>query len=344
MQPDSLMDAGNYFVWHGDPVIYTTGVLWLPFILSIQGLILGLVLAFFAADWWLKRLQGQATSKKEKPQKLTEMQYWAVMLVSLLIGQVIFNIIPVNGFDHIGPISLRWYGLLFGGAFLLGYFIGSKEFRDAGRPEAERDALLTYVLIATVIGARLGHVIFYEPEYYLRNLHLVPAIWQGGLASHGAATGVLIAIWLYTRKYKHLSFLWVTDRVVIPSTIGGAFVRLGNFFNSEIYGVPTDVSWAVVFSKVDMLPRHPSMLYEAVLYVVLFAILWAIYTRYKSRPPEGLLFAVFLIIMFTGRFLIEYTKVEQAEFATGWFIGMGQLLSVPFVLVGIWLLLRKKTV
>lgn len=341
MQPDSLTSITKYFVWSADPVLFETGVIPLPFTLSIHGLIVGIILAYFVGGYWLKQIQAKAVSRKDKPQSLTDGQYWMVTLGTLALGQIIFNLIPVNGIEQVGPVTFRWYGMLFGGAFLLGYLIGNKEFRDAGRPEAERDALLTYVLIATVVGARLGHVIFYEPEYYLRNLHLVPAIWQGGLASHGAAIGILIGIWLYCRKYKNYSFLWVTDRVVIPVSIGGAFVRMGNFFNSEIYGVQTDVPWAVIFASEDLIPRHPTMLYEAFLYVALFAILSTIYLRHKGKPPEGFIFGVFLIIMFTGRFLLEYTKVEQADFATDWFIGMGQILSVPFVILGIWLLWKK---
>jgi len=339
MNPDSLATS-SHFVWDGYPVLYETGVLQIPFTLTIHGLILGIIIAYFGSNWWLKQLQAKAT-RREKPSSLSDGQYWLITISSLIIGQIVFNIIPVEGFQQVGPISFRFYGMLFGGAFLLGYFIGSKEFRDAGRPEAERDALLTYVLIATVVGARMGEVLFYDPVYYFSNPILIPQIWRGGLASHGAAIGILIGIYLFTRKYKSYSFLWVTDRVVIPVAIGGSFVRLGNFFNSEIYGKPTDLSWAVIFTEVDMLPRHATMLYESFLYVVLFAILWTIYTQWKSRPPEGFIFAVFLIIMFTGRFVLEYTKVELADFAVNWPITMGQLLSIPFVLLGIWLLWKK---
>jgi len=339
MNPDSLANS-SYFIWDGYPVLYETGALQIPFTLTIHGLILGIIIAYLGSNWWLKQLQAKAT-RREKPTSLSDGQYWLITISSLVIGQIVFNIIPVEGFQQIGPISFRFYGMLFGGAFLLGYFIGSKEFKDAGRPDSERDALLTYVLIATVVGARMGEVLFYDPVYYFSNPILIPQIWRGGLASHGAAIGILIGIYLFTRKYKNYSFLWVTDRVVIPVAIGGSFVRFGNFFNSEIYGKPTDVSWAVIFTEVDMLPRHATMLYEAFLYIALFAILWTIYTRWKGSPPEGLIFGVFLIIMFTGRFVLEYTKVELADFAVNWPITMGQLLSIPFVLLGIWLLWKK---
>lgn len=331
----------SHFVWEGYPVIFETGVLPLPFTLSIHGIFLGIILAMIGLTQWQKKInEGVKSARKQK--ELSNGQYWLVVLSAMAIGQLVFNlVIPVDGWQQLGPIEFRWYGILFGTAFFIGYLIGSREFSDYGRPEAERDALLTYVLIATVIGARLGEVLFYDPAYYFSNPILIPQIWRGGLASHGAAIGILIGIYLYTRKYPHLSYLWVTDRVVIPVAIGGVFVRLGNFFNSEIYGIPTNVPWAVIFASEDPLPRHPTMLYEAFAYLVLFFILWSIYKRFKGRPPEGLIFGVFLIIMFTARFLLEYTKVEQADFATDWFIGMGQILSIPFVLLGIWMLWKR---
>lgn len=340
MNPESLAASSSHFVWNGDPVLFETGALSIPFTISVHGLLLGVVLAYFGSGWWLKKLQAKA-SGRSKPQSLSDGQYWLLLLGSLVVGQLVFNIIPVEGWQQIGPISFRWYGMLFGLAFFIGYLIGSKEFRDYGRPDNERDALLTYVLIATVVGARLGEILFYDPWYYFSNPHLIPQIWRGGLASHGAAIGILVGIYLYTRKYKHLSYLWVTDRVVIPVAFGGALVRLGNFFNSEIIGKPSDLPWAVVFTREDMIPRHPTMLYESLLYFALFGILWTIYKRYSGRPPEGYVFGVFLIIMFTGRFLLEYTKVDPADFTGGWPVTMGQLLSVPFVLLGVWLLMKK---
>lgn len=239
----------------------------------------------------------------------------------------------------IGPLDLRWYGLLFAGAFIAGYIIERRLFLDAGRKEQEVESLLTYVLIGTIVGARLGHVIFYDPYYYfIERPDQILAVWNGGLASHGGAIGILTAMYLFIRKKAGMSFYWLADRVVVPVALAGAFIRTGNFFNSEIVGKPTDLPWAVIFAKVDMLPRHPTMLYEAVFYLLVFGLLIAIYKAYNNRPPEGVLFGTFLATLFSGRFLLEYTKVSQADFAASWVFNMGQWLSLPLILWGFWLL------
>lgn len=251
----------------------------------------------------------------------------------------VWNLDPVA--FEIGPLQPRWYGIMFASAFLVGYLIERRLFLNAGRKEEEVESLLTYVLIATVIGARLGHVIFYDLLYYLRHPAEIIAIWHGGLASHGAAIGIIIAMYLYVKKKKEMSFLWLADRVVVVVATGGAFIRTGNFFNSEIIGKATDLPWAVIFSRVDMVPRHPTMLYEALLCLVTFGVLWFIYKKYKNHPPEGALFGTFLVLLFTGRFLLEFTKVNQAGFAADWAINMGQWLSIPLVAAGIWLIWKK---
>lgn len=239
----------------------------------------------------------------------------------------------------IGPLDLRWYGLLFAAAFLVGYIIERWLFLNAGRKEQEVESLLTYVLIGTIVGARLGHVIFYDPWFYfVERPDQILAVWNGGLASHGGAIGILIAMYLYTKIREDMSFYWLADRVVIPVALAGAFIRTGNFFNSEIYGKVTDVPWAVIFAKIDMLPRHPTMLYEATLSLLVFGLLLAIYKAYNNRPPEGILFGTFLLTLFSGRFLLEYTKVPQADFAASWVFNMGQWLSLPLIIWGIWLL------
>jgi len=330
----------SYFVWDADPILVHLGTLHLPFTISIYGLVAAVILYIFGAN----RLEKQARQKTHGRQEAVEpdpLKMWALVIGSFIIGQLIFLIIPSPGFSQIGPVEIRWYGLLFASAFVTGYFIEKKLFLDSGRTVEELERLLTYVLIATVIGARLGHVIFYDLGYYLNNPGEIIAIWHGGLASHGAAIGILLAMWLYVQKKPKMSFLWLADRVVIPVAIGGAFIRTGNFFNSEIIGRPTDLPWAVVFQRVDMLPRHPSMLYEALLSVLVFALLWVIYKKYAPNPPEGLIFGVFLITLFTGRFLIEFTKVRQAAFAGNWEFSMGQILSVPLVLAGIWIIWKK---
>ncbi len=243
---------------------------------------------------------------------------------------------------EIGPLALRWYGLLFAASFIAGYVIERKLFFDAEREEQEVESLLTYVLIGTVVGARLGHVLFYDPWFYfVERPDQILAIWNGGLASHGGAVGILIAMYLYTKKREDMSFYWLADRVVVPVALAGAFIRTGNFFNSEIYGKVTDVPWAVIFAKIDMLPRHPTMLYEAILSLLVFALLITIYKVYNTSPPKGMLFGTFLTTLFLGRFLLEYTKVAQADFAASWVFNMGQWLSLPLIMWGVRLLWRS---
>lgn len=248
----------------------------------------------------------------------------------------------------LGPLEPRWYGILFASSFVVGYLLMRNMYEKAGRTPEELDKLLTYVMIGTVVGARLGHVIFYEPGFYLRYPGQILAIWNGGLASHGAAIGILLSMYFYIKKVRKMNFLWLADRVAIVVAIGGAFIRTGNFMNSEIVGKATELPWAVVFESAQslseaerMIPRHPTMLYEALLCVVLFAFLWAIYKRYNAAPPQGSIFGIFMIVLFSGRFLLEFTKINQAAFTADWSLNMGQWLSVPLVALGIWLIWKK---
>lgn len=245
---------------------------------------------------------------------------------------------------ELGPLTLRWYGLLFASGFLAGYFITRKLFIQAGKSTELVDSLLTYMLVATIVGARMGHVIFYDLGYYMENPVEILYVWRGGLASHGAVIAILLGLWLYVRRYSETTFFWLTDRLTISVALGGAFIRVGNFFNSEILGTPTDVAWAVVFTAVDDVPRHPAMLYEATLYFLLVGIIWLLYRYYNRQPPEGVLTGWFMIIMFTGRIFLEFTKVRQADFSEAWLLDMGQLLSIPLVLFGIWLLKKAPVI
>ncbi len=346
---------GNYFLWEGDPVMLNLGEITLPFPISILGLIFALVIFFVLPGYLVddddekkrlskkkrrRRSPDQADSSR-KPEALSGWQTAGLFAGSLIVGQLLFLFLPGPTIEQIGLIMLRWYGVLFACAFIFGYIIGRKLFKDAGKDVNLADKLLTYIVVATIIGARLGHVIFYDFDYYIRNLHEVLYIWQGGLASHGATVAIMFALWLFMRNHHGITFFWLTDRLTIPVILGGSFIRLGNFFNSEIYGLPTDVPWAVVFARVDMLPRHPTMLYEAVIGLLILMALVAIYRYYRNHPPEGLLTGVFMITLFTSRILVEYTKVEQAPFTETWFLGMGQLLSIPFVIFGIWVLWEK---
>jgi len=339
----------SYFVWHGDPVMFEFGPISLPFDLSIPGLLLAAVLIYIGYAQLDKKFNPQPDKRKARQRKeakkteslIPSTHIAALVAGALIVGQVLFLIIPAPVISQIGPIELRWYGMGFAMAFIVGYFLGSSMFHHAGYKQEDADALLTYLFVGTIVGARLGEVIFYNPEYYLRNPAEIIMIWKGGLASHGAFIGNILAIWLYVRKRPHITYIWVLDRMTIPFAIGGVFVRIGNFFNSEIYGLPTDVSWAVVFERIDMLPRHPSMLYEAGVGLLLFVILWVMYKVWRNRPPDGALLGTFLTVLFTGRFLIEITKVEQADFAVEWIVGMGQLLSIPLVIAGLYILIAR---
>lgn len=236
----------------------------------------------------------------------------------------------------IGSLAIRWYGLLFAFGFILAYQLMSNFFKNEAKPIKSLEALTYAMIIGTVAGARLGHCLFYEPSYYLANPIEILKIWNGGLASHGAAVGILLAIFWFSRKYKsNFTFMWVVDRIVITVPLAGAMIRFGNFFNSEIIGYPTDKPWAVIFTSVDMLPRHPSQLYEAFSYLIIFGILLGLYQKFKRQPNPGFIFGVFLILLFGARFLIEYTKEVQSAFETSMIMHMGQLLSLPFIIAGI---------
>lgn len=242
---------------------------------------------------------------------------------------------------RIGTFAIRWYGLLFALSFVVGYYIMSRIFRNEGIPIKVLDQLATYMLISTIVGARLGHCLFYEPEYYLSHPIKILKIWEGGLASHGAAVGILIGLYLFSRKNKK-SYLWTVDRIIITVALAGFFIRMGNLFNSEIYGHPTNVPWAFIFTRDDNIPRHPTQIYEGLTYLAIFIYLLTYYWRKKGKTANGYLFAMFLILLFTARFIIEFFKEPQVGFENNMALNMGQLLSIPFVLVGIGILIWSK--
>jgi prolipoprotein diacylglyceryl transferase len=235
---------------------------------------------------------------------------------------------------HLGPVSVRYYGFLFAMAFVAGYFIMTWVFKKEGRPQPDLEQLSVYMIFGTVIGARLGHCLFYNPVYYLSNPVEIIKVWEGGLASHGAALGILIAIYLFSKKKKNYSMLWVLDRVVIVVALAGTFIRLGNLFNSEIIGIPTDVPWAFIFTAVDDVPRHPAQLYESIAYFIFFLILLFVYYKGFEKNRKGLLFGLFLVLVFTFRFFVEFLKENQSGFEAGMALDMGQLLSIPFIIAG----------
>ena len=244
----------------------------------------------------------------------------------------IWNIDPV--LLHLGPLQVRWYGLLFVSSFFLGLYILQKIFKHENKNPDILDNLLIYILIGTVIGARLMHCIAYNPEYYLAHPLEILQIWKGGLASHGGLLGVLIALYLFTKRYN-LSYVWLMSRLAIPGALAATFIRIGNFFNSEILGIPTDKPWGVIFERVDMVPRHPVQLYEAFAYFILFVLLMILYRILKPETTTRLLAGLFFAYVFIARFFLEYLKEHQAEYTSSLPLSTGQMLSIPFIILGV---------
>ncbi len=245
----------------------------------------------------------------------------------------IWNMNPVA--FSFGSVRVFWYGILFASAILAGLEFMKWVYRTEGKNEEDLESMFLYITIGIVVGARLGHCIFYDPSYYLANPMKIFAVWEGGLASHGGGSGVILALYLFAKKYK-LNYLWLLDRVAIPTALFGFFVRMGNFMNSEIVGKPAEVPWAIVFERVDMLPRHPAQLYEAVSYLGIFLLLTFIYKTKRTVLKNGFIFGLFLTLIFTARFLIEFVKVKQADYDTSFLMmSTGQALSIPFLIIGI---------
>jgi len=242
---------------------------------------------------------------------------------------------------RVGAFAIRWYGLLFATSFFAGYRITQWIYQKEGLQKTDVDELLIYILFGVVIGARLGHCLFYEPSYYLSNPLEIIKFWRGGLASHGAAIGILSAIYLYSRKKPKQTYFWVVDRVVIVVALSGFFIRMGNLFNSEILGRSTDVSWAFIFTRVDMIPRHPTQIYEALAYLSVFFLLIKVYRKFQPVFP-GMLLGIFLTCIFGFRIFVEFFKENQSAFEAGMALNMGQILSIPFVLIGIFFMFRPR--
>jgi len=270
----------------------------------------------------------------------------------MVLNYIVWDVSPVaftipQAIPLLGGHEIRWYGMLFAVAFIVGYYIMQKIFKKEGESEKLLDSIFTYMIIFTVVGARLGHCLFYEPEYYLAHPLDILKIWEGGLASHGASIGILIGLYFFS-KQNHKPFLWTMDRVVIPVAIGGAFVRLGNLMNSEIFGHVTTMPWGFYFKNYydpafTTDPRHPTQIYEAISYFIIFIITYRMYLRADGHPKRGTIFGWFLIMLFTVRFFIEFLKEPQVGFEEHMLLNMGQLLSIPFILAGVAILwLAKK--
>ena len=299
----------------------------------------------------------------------------------MLLNYITWDVDPV--LFSLGPLQVRWYGLLWALGFLIGYFVMRGIYRREKMTDDSLDKLLVYMLLSTVIGARLGHCLFYEPKEYLANPISMLYIWEGGLASHGGAIGILVGLWLYVRSYnkskkekdnlQKINYIWILDRIVVAVCLVGALIRVGNVMNHEIYGTPTSLPWGFVFMRgaeqfcgtfdnytpctswasccppSEWLPCHPTGLYEAFFCLVAMGILlWMYYKRDLGHKQPGLMFGTFLVIIFGSRILIEFLKNVQVAFEENMAFDMGQWLSVPFVVIGIVMIVwsfaqRKKT-
>ncbi|RZA16170.1 MAG: prolipoprotein diacylglyceryl transferase [Proteobacteria bacterium] len=242
----------------------------------------------------------------------------------------------------IGSFGPRYYGLMFALGFLVGYNITQRIFLKEGRNEEDLSSLLFHIMVGTIVGARVGHCLFYEPDYYLSHPLEILFVWRGGLASHGGTIGVLIALWLYKRKHPDQGYVWLADRLAIGTAFTAGCIRIGNFFNSEILGKPSDVPWAIIFaSNGDMIPRHPAMLYESLAYMILFGVMLWMYWKTNAANVPGRLIGIMLAWIYTARFFIEFVKENQVAFENGMDYNMGQLLSIPFVIIGLLLFSGK---
>ncbi|HNR85351.1 MAG TPA: prolipoprotein diacylglyceryl transferase [Taishania sp.] len=241
----------------------------------------------------------------------------------------------------------NYYGLLFVTGLILGYYTIRKMFRKEGIADEKLDKLVLYVVIATIVGARLGHVFFYDWSYYSQHPGDIIKVWEGGLASHGGAIALVIALILYNKLVLKKDYMWIFDRISAPIAIAGTFIRLGNLMNSEIVGRPSDVPWAFEFvhyinettGQFDPTPRHPAQLYEAIMYLSIFGILMFLFWKKEAWKQPGLTFGVFLILLFGGRFLVEFFKEGQTAYDNTLTINTGQQLSIPFVIAGIIILI-----
>lgn len=278
-----------------------------------------------------------------------------------LLSYIVWN--PDLVAFRLGPFAIRWYGLMWLIGFVLGYFIVKRLYKEQKIKDELFDPLFIYCFFGILIGARLGHCIFYQPEDFLTSWKgivemIFPILigndgsWLGqtfgfyiigyaGLASHGGTLGLMIALWLYVRKTK-LSIWTVLDNIAIATGSMACCIRLGNLMNSEIIGKITDVPWAFIFERVDAVPRHPGQLYEAIAYAILFIVMWVMHKKMPQKIGTGWCFGFCLTYIFTFRFFIEYTKKIQEAFEASLPIDMGQILSIPFIILGVYCMIRAK--
>ena len=258
----------------------------------------------------------------------------------MFLNAIVWNVNPE--IFSVGQFAVRWYGLLFASGFVFGYFIMGNIFKREKVPAKMLDTITTYMVVGTVVGARLGHCLFYEPSYYLADPIKILKVWEGGLASHGAAIGILIALWYFARK-ANKPYIWVLDRIVIVVALAGFFIRMGNLMNSEIYGVETSLPWGFIFERWgETVPKHPTQIYEGLSYLLIFVILYSIYNKKGANLKPGFIFGFFLAVLFFVRFLIEFIKEPQVNFEATMALNMGQILSIPLILAGLYILFFYK--
>lgn len=261
-----------------------------------------------------------------------------------ILSYIVWNADPVL-IDSF--VSVRWYGLMFAVGFWIGFNIVARMYKHEGAPEKWLGLLLLWVAAGTIVGARLGHVFFYAWDYYSEHPWKILATWEGGLASHGGAIGVILAVIMYSIFTTRRSPLWTFDRLVPAIALVGAMIRVGNLMNSEIFGYPTTLPWGFMFVRsaewhmlYEGLACHPTQLYEAFCYLTLFGLLMWMYWKKNAQCRPGLIFGTFLVGIFLPRFFIEFIKNNQADFEAGMLLNMGQLLSIPFVIAGVFFIVR----
>lgn len=255
-----------------------------------------------------------------------------------MLSQIIWNANPV--IFSAGPFTVRWYGLAFALGFIIGYQVVARMFRHEGAPEKWLGILLAYILVGTIVGARLGHVFFYEWDYYSAHPAEILQIWNGGLASHGGTIANIIAVFIFSWCVTKKPASWTFDKLVIPIALVGGLIRLGNLMNSEIYGGYTDLPWGFIFVRNgETIPAHPTQIYEALCYFALFALLMWMYWKKNAEERPWLITGIFFIGIFLPRFLIEYVKNVQVgreyEMIEQYGMNIGQMLSLPFIILGI---------
>jgi prolipoprotein diacylglyceryl transferase len=259
------------------------------------------------------------------------------------ILSIVWDVDPI--IFQVKGLRVAYYGLLFAGGLAISYYIMQWIFKKEKEPIEKLDRFAMFTIIGAVLGARFGHILFYDPIYYWNHPMEILKVWHGGLASHGGAIGIFIAIAIYQRKSER-SYLWLLDKIAIPTALTGAMIRLGNLMNSEIYGEPTDLPWGFIFKRMnETVPMHPTQIYESLGYLAIFIFLFFYYKKNYATVNDGKILGFFFVLVFGLRFFVEFIKYQQSAMIAGTesVLTMGQYLSIPIVLVGFYLIFRKKS-